>query len=315
MPVYSNNLGEFIELNGAKEFAENKYSILLKREELVNLLGKDVLLNLTDQEYGVFYGVVRRVKSEDMKLVRKLINDMDVEPIRTSSTSLYNFLRRQDNYAGYFLREYRAKNSLLQSYFKDHTQEQVHRLILKKLNRDWEDGLKPYFATFKSKNLNSTVQIDDNGFITMDRLPVSMDLVESIVSMKINDHRKALNEVRKVRVFRKEGLMVPINVHTNLVIELNLNYKGRNLDKLEAATDELIGYLNEDAGVYGIKKDRKLITFNLVYSKLTNNDKREITSSLSIDISPDNIIISPNRAPIYGDLTHLYYGIDRYFKF
>ena len=149
----------------------------------------------------------------------------------------------------------------------------------------------------------------------MDRVPESMNLIDVIVNMKIDDHRKALDNVRKVRIFKREELKIPVNLHTNLVIGLDKEYGKERLPKLESATERLIGYLNESAGVYGITRNRDLINFNLVYSKLLNEAKREITSALSVDISPENIIISPYTFPNYNDLVHLYYGIDRYFDF
>ena len=315
LPVYSNDLSGFIEKCGAKKIAENKYSILLREVEQVNLLGNDVLFNRIDREYGILYGVLRRAKSDDMKFVKKFASGMGIESIETSSSSLYYFLKWQKNYEGYFLREYRAGAPLLQSYFKDHTQVKLHRLILKRLDRDWKDGLKPYFATLKSKTINATIQVEGEGFVTMDRLPESMKLVDSLLAMKVADHRKALNNVRKVRVFRKEELKIPVDLHTNLVIELNKWFGGDELAKLESASDRLISYLNESAGVYGINRNKLLVTFNLVYSKLTKDEKRDITSALSVDISPENIIISPNTLPNHNDLLHLYYGIDRYFDF
>lgn len=315
LPVYSNDLSGFIEKCGAKKIAENKYSILLKETEQVNLLGNDVLFNSIDREYGILYGVLRRAKSEDMRFVRKFVSEMDIEPIDTSSSSLYYFLKGQKNYEGYLLREYRAGASLLQSYFKDHTQEELHRLILKRLERDWKDGLKPYFATLKSKTVNETIQIEGEGFITMERLPTTMKLVDSLVAMKVADHRKALDSVRKVRIFRKEELKIPIYLHSNLVIELNKRFGELEFAKLKSASDRLINYLNESAGVYGISRNKPFVTFNLVYSRLAKDETREITTALSVDISPENIIISPNTFPNHNDLVHLYYGIDRYFDF
>ena len=315
LPVYSTDLSRFIESYDAKIFAENKYSVPVKRPEVVNILGSDVLFTRIDREYGILYGVLRRTKSEDMRFVSKFISGMSIEPIETSSTSLYYFLRVQKNYDGYFLREYRAGTSLLQSYFKDHTQTELHRLILKRLNKDWKDGLKPYFATLKSRRTNTTILVESEGFITMDKVPESMNLIDSLVDLKIEDHRKAMANVRKVRIFKNEAWKIPVNLHANLVIELDKAYGIEQPSRLESATDRLIGYLNEAAGVYGIHKDRNVVNFNLVYSRLSNEEKREITSSLSIDVSSENIIISPYTIPNYNDLVHLYYGIDRYFDF
>jgi hypothetical protein len=295
--------------------AENRYSIAIKKSEQIDLFGSDILFTRLEGEYGILYGVLRRTKPEDMKLVKKFVSEMDINPIETSSTSLYHFLKESKNYSGYVLREYRAGARLLQSYFKDHTQVESHRLIIKRLNRDWKDGLKPYWATLKSKRTNTIIQVDSEGFITMDRVPESMSLIDLIVNMKINDHRKALDNVRKVKIFRREELKIPVNLHTNLVIRLGKEYREEYPQKLGSATEKLIGYLNESAGVYGIRRTRDLINFNLVYSKLSNEAKREITSALSVDISPENIIISPYTFPDYNDLVHLYYGIDRYFDF
>ncbi len=315
MPVYSTDLSGFLERCEAKRVAKSRYSIVIEKSEQIDLLGSDILFTRLEREYGILYGVLRRAKSEDMKLVKKFVSEMDIDPIETSSTSLYHFLKGPKNYSGYFLREYRAGAKLLQSYFKDHTQVESHRLILKRLNRDWKDDLKPYWATLKSRRTNTTIQVESEGFVTMDRVPESMNLIDVIVNMKIDDHRKALDNVRKVRIFKREELKIPVNLHTNLVIGLDKEYGKERLPKLESATERLIGYLNESAGVYGITRNRDLINFNLVYSKLLNEAKREITSALSVDISPENIIISPYTFPNYNDLVHLYYGIDRYFDF
>ena len=136
MPVYSTDLSGFLERCEAKRVAKSRYSIVIEKSEQIDLLGSDILFTRLEREYGILYGVLRRAKSEDMKLVKKFVSEMDIDPIETSSTSLYHFLKGPKNYSGYFLREYRAGAKLLQSYFKDHTQVESHRLILKRLNRD-----------------------------------------------------------------------------------------------------------------------------------------------------------------------------------
>ena len=147
----------------------------------------------------------------------------------------------------------------------------------------------------------------------MDRLPESMELVDSLVNRSIEDHRKALRNVSKIRIIRNEKMKIPVELHTNLVIKLNKDFLGDELVKIEAASERLISYLNESAGVSGINKGNSLVSFNLVYSRLTDDKKVDITSALSVDISPENIIVSPNITPNQNDLMNLYYGIDRYF--
>lgn len=294
---------------------ERKYSVLLKQEEAVRLFGKDVLLNLVDKDYGVLYGVIKRNKADNIKQAKKLINRMDIEAVETSSTSLYYFLRNQANYPGYLLREYRAGAALLQSYFKDHTPLMAHRLILKRLATDWRDNLKPYSAALKSRTINANIFIESEGFITMDRNLETAALIDRLINMKILDHKKALERVRAVRIFTKEELKTPISLHRNLAVQLNEKYKEKWVGKFKTASERLVDYLNESAGVYGLNREKEVTSFNLVYSKSVEDMKSTITTALSIDISPENIIISPNTGPDYFDLLHLYYGIDRYFDF
>jgi len=149
----------------------------------------------------------------------------------------------------------------------------------------------------------------------MDRLPVSMEIVDSLVNMSIKDHKKALKNISEIKIIENEKMKIPVELHSNLVIKLKKDFLGEKLLKVEAATNRLISYLNDSAEVFSYRKSNSLITFNLVYSRLTEDKKVNITSAVSVDISPENIIISPNMKTNQNDLLNLYYGIDRYFDF
>jgi hypothetical protein len=215
---------------------------------------------------------------------------------------------------GYLVREYRAGTHLLQSYFKDDTVEGPHRLVLKRIKTDWNDGIKPYNATLKSQTESVTLSLSGEGLIMLSRVPTNMALINKICKIMVRDHQITLNRVKEIRIIPVKPPEWPVALHGDLTLELDGGYEGEGLPKLASAEEKLLNYLYEIAGVYGKERSDHFFGFNLVYSGPEKDKKLNITSALSIDITPKNIVISPNSPPDATDLMRLYYGIDRYFK-
>jgi hypothetical protein len=298
-----------------KEISDGRYSINLKESPIVNLLGSDLILERVDSTYGILFGVLKRSTHQDTKLFINYLDKIGLNNVELGSTSLFKLLIESSRHKGYLVREYRAGTHLLQSYFKDDTVEGPHRLVLKRLKTDWNDGIKPYYATLKSQTESTTLSLSREGLILMSKVPSNMTIVNDICGMMIRDHRIVLNRVKAIKIITVNPPEWPVTLHGDLIIELNKGYEGAGVTKLASAEEKLLNYLGETAGIYGKDRNDSSFSFNLVYSRFRRNEKIEITSALSIDITAKKIVIYPNSPPDANDLIHLYYGIDRYFKF
>lgn len=298
-----------------EEISDERYSVNLKESPIANLLGSDLILERIDSTYGILYGVLKRSTHHDTKFFIKYLDKIGLNNVELGSTSLFKLLIDSSFHKGYLVREYRAGTHLLQSYFKDDTVEGPHRLVLKRLKTDWNDGIKPYYATLKSKNESTTLSLSGDGLILMSKVPSDITVVNEICRMMISDHQIALNRIKAIKIIPVNPPERPVALHGDLILKLNKGYEGVGLTKLASAREKLLNYLDEIAGTYGKDRGVNSFSFNLVYSSFERNEKIGITSALSIDITAKKIMISPNSPPDANDLMRLYYGIDRYFKF
>lgn len=123
-------------------------------------------------------------------------SEIDIMGARLRSIGLYPFVVSKDKmfkilegeYEEHVLREYRAGATQLQSYFKDHTDNEI---ISTRLEQDKKLGLKPYRATFALKaQKKQTVEIFHDGFILTENPAFHLDfinsLIEEFVTMKVD---------------------------------------------------------------------------------------------------------------------------------
>jgi len=167
----------------------NKNIFVKKIERDVYLLSQ----NLGKKEWdsvGILYNNIFLLLklAEDKKLTYQVMNAIDgVVPLQFSKKNMHNLISKKHEHIA--LREYRAKKSAEQSYFKDETDKKTD--LYNRIEQDIKMGLKPYMATFKVGKLSKEADftINGNGFalcnaeffskIADDMLKIFTDLVEN----------------------------------------------------------------------------------------------------------------------------------------
>jgi hypothetical protein len=222
-PVFKkeNNIGSTV--NGEFEKVTENVSRLIYKQNGEEM-GVDILLFNQTDSFFIAFGTLKNRK--EIESIGAQLRFLGLYPFVVSKEKMFEIL--ENEYLDYVLREYRSGGTRLQSYFKDHTDNDV---ILTRLEQDKKLSLKPYRATFALKSKKKqTIEIFHDGFIITENPSLHLNFINDLIKVFFNVNVELFNFAERAVFKSKTDKSLPslkkiLFIFSNSVTSLDLFYK------------------------------------------------------------------------------------------
>jgi len=270
-----------------------------------NPLGPDAMLQILDENYSIAIGTFDNTHPRDIINARKILEYHNLKPIKLSSSILHDMTRNIDS--NYNIIEYRAGTKKLQSYFKDTSRyDKRGRLIIKKLEEDIKNGLKPYEMVMLNQTTGNKVTLNSSGLIKTGDIKDEVELLNGIAATEIQKYQEVSNKTANVKIIEKKGI-IPTFIYADLLVQIERESYERGLEPFITEVRHLGRILAANIDLNNIKRSRS-VEFNLRFENDGTN------SLFAVGLNPAMVSASPLINPNPDDTISLYYAIEDNFS-